>query len=192
MNARRRIIRKPFYISEPSLAHCDSFVSFNFEQSGPDFFACKVAFVIVENCHIVKEKEYLIQPPGNEFHSFFSLAHGVSPDITKHMWAFDKLWPILRSYLRGKFVIAHTLRSELEILRKSLQHYGLSGVQVRNTLCTAELYSNNTIYNIASVLNLETDDCSKTLLEARLCALAYIRYLQDGDIHPLLRCKMRL
>ena len=55
-----------------------------------------------------------------------------------------------------------------------------------------QINHNNTIYNIASVLNLETDDCSKTLLEARLCALAYIRYLQDGDIHPLLRCKMRL
>lgn len=180
----------PVYISEPELMESNSFVSFNFEQACPDYFACKVAFVVVENGSIVKEKEYLIQPPNNDYHSSFSICHGVTAEDTRRLWQFDKLWPILRSYLRDKFIIAHTLRSELQILNKSLRFYGLRGVRIKNSLCTAELYSHNTIYDIARVLGLNYDKCSSTLLEARLCALSYLKYLDTREIPLELQTKI--
>lgn len=104
-----------------------NFVAIDFETANNSRnSACSLAAVTVENGEIVKKAYSLIKPPQLQFDPRCVDIHGIEPEMVLEKPTFAELWPaIYENHLKGKIVIAHNAKFDMEVLRATLQHYDL-------------------------------------------------------------------
>ncbi len=94
---------------------------------------------MIEDCILVEERAWLIQPPGNYFELVNTRIHGIDEDLVACEPEFDELWPQIEPYLRGATLLAHNASFDIGVLRASLQRYELEAPLVPGYLCTVTM-----------------------------------------------------
>jgi DNA polymerase-3 subunit epsilon len=74
-----------------------NFVAIDFETATHKQMPCQLGLVVVRNGRIVEEKQWLIKPPGNEYHALHMCLHGIRPEDTESSPEFDELWDEIKS-----------------------------------------------------------------------------------------------
>lgn len=87
---------------------------------------CALGICIVRDNKIVERKEWLIQPPNNEYNVINSRIHGITADKTINSPTFPEIWDEINNILKGNYIIAHNgISFDFSVLTKTLEHYNL-------------------------------------------------------------------
>ena len=82
------------------------FVAIDFETSNNNHSICSVAIVVVKDCNIIEEKEWLVKPSSPIFESRNISVHGISYETVKNAPMFPEVWEELKYYLKMKLSLA--------------------------------------------------------------------------------------
>ena len=155
-----------------------NFTAIDFETAhGQPWSICQVGLVVVEQGVIVKELEFLVQPPGNEYHWGNTRVHGISRKTTAAAPLFPEVWPELQPYIAGKHVVAHNALFDCTCLRQTLSFYRLEPVSFRQH-CTVKIYKKN-LAALCRQYGISLNH-HNALSDARACALLFLQHLQHS------------
>lgn len=87
--------------------------------------ACALGIAIGEGGRVVHTRAWLIRPPEMRFAPFNIGIHGIGPKDVADAPEFSDLWPVLRTYLDGRPVVAHNAGFDISVLRNTLNVYGI-------------------------------------------------------------------
>ena len=87
--------------------------------------ACSLGLVHVINGQIAEKKQWLIQPPHNDYNSFNTEIHGITPEMTENSPTFGELWNNISQYFSGKTLVAHNASFDMSVLRATLNYYNI-------------------------------------------------------------------
>ncbi|WP_282126339.1 exonuclease domain-containing protein [Marinifilum flexuosum] len=155
-----------------------TFTAIDFETAqGPRTSICQVGIVRVVNNVIAERYSILVQPPQNKYQQGNIGVHGITPEMTKDLDTFDKVWPKIKHFFDNQLLVAHNMSFDEDVLIKTLQYYNID-LPTYKTECTfeklgkglAELCEENKI-------NLNHHD---GLSDAEACAILYLKY---HDLH---------
>lgn len=168
----------------------NSFVAIDFETATADRMACQLGLVVVEDLKIIKEKNFLIQPPDNYYDFNCTRIHGIDSSVTAASPTFDNIWDEIKSLLEGQVVIAHNCSFDKSVLNKALDYYGLPEFKPAEYKCTMKIYGGNSLTNVCKHLDIPLDFHHDAICDARACAIAYIKYLETGSVPDILATKI--
>ncbi len=118
-----------------------NFVALDFETANESKnSAISLAVVTVENGRITKRGYSLIKPPVMQFSQhFIDDIHGIQPEEVLNKPTFDQLWPaIYNNHLKGKLLVAHNAKFDIDVLRATLDHYNFEWPDLEYT-CTVRI-----------------------------------------------------
>jgi DNA polymerase III subunit epsilon len=101
------------------------FISIDFETATPQRDSpCEIGVTVVRGRQLVETRSWLIKPLYYPHFNPFNVAvHGIRPADVKDQPDFRELWPELKPYLEGQFLIAHNASFDMSVLRKTLATY---------------------------------------------------------------------
>lgn len=103
------------------------FVAVDVEWATRDQMICQIGVAVVRNGEIRETRQWLIQPPDNEYDETLFRNHHVRPEMTETAPTLEQLWPEIRPYLLTGQIWAHNaICAEMPAFRKSLGEYGIS------------------------------------------------------------------
>lgn len=146
-----------------------SFVAIDFETATVSKMACQLGIVNVENGIITNKKEFLIQPPNNQYDIQNIVVHNISPDMTAKAPTFDKLWPEIKDILNQKTIVAHNADFDIDVLRKNIEYYDLPPIKFHQ-LCTCKLLGYATLTSACKHFGIEIPCHHKAIDDAEACA----------------------
>ena len=158
-----------------------NFTAIDFETAhGQSWSICQVGLVVVENGEIVKEFDFLVQPPGNQYHWGNTRVHGISRKTTANAPFFPEIWPQIKPYLDDRNIVAHNAPFDCGCLQKTLGYYRLPEISFR-PYCTVKIYKKN----LAALCQLHgiALEHHNALSDARACALLFLKHLQNKAQH---------
>lgn len=98
-----------------------NFVSIDLETATSDRSSiCQIGITVVERGEITKSRSWLVRPEDNEYDSWNSWIHGITPSKTKDSPSFPEVWPKVQPYLQNKIVVAHNTSFDMYALRDAL------------------------------------------------------------------------
>lgn len=100
--------------------------------------ACAVGIVIVEDGSITAEHEWLIRPPGNEYHVGNVGIHGIHPADTEHAADFDDVWGEAVEVIGDRLLVAHNASFDMGVIRGGCQRWNVP-VPEYEYVCTVQL-----------------------------------------------------
>ncbi len=99
-----------------------TFAAIDFETAtGSRDSACAVGAVVVDDGRVVKQGEWLIQPPGNRYDRFNISIHNIKPDQTQDAARFDDVWPLVSELVGDRLLVAHNAAFDISVLRHSAE-----------------------------------------------------------------------
>ena len=155
-----------------------TFVAIDCETATTDRMICELGVVVVENGSIVKEADYLIQPPDNRFDAVTIRVHKITPKKTENSPTFEKVWPEIRKLLIGKELIAHNAAFDSDAINKNLCHYGLPQLYTVY-LCTSKMLGKIDLASACAFYGIDMGFHHNALDDARACALLRLAYLNN-------------
>lgn len=116
------------------------FVALDFETANKyKNSACSLAVITVENGQITKKTYSLIKPPFMSFDPECIEIHGIEPKEVLNEKTFDQLWPaIYENHLKGKIMIAHNAKFDMNVLRATLDYYKIPWPELEYA-CTVKI-----------------------------------------------------
>lgn len=141
MTFLERLFRpEPIAAIPPDFSKAD-FVVIDFETAtAKRNSACAIGMVACKDYQISGTYKQLLKPPGNEYLSFNTQLHGISPSQTKRSPTMADLYNnglsgILDSEVQ---LVAHNASFDLSVLRESLNHYDIDIPWIK-AMCTVEI-----------------------------------------------------
>lgn len=117
-----------------------NFVSIDFEIMTPErTSACAVGLVVVLDGVISMKFYSLIKPIPDGRTRLNTYIHGITPAMVENAPTFDMLFPHLRELIGDLPIVCHNRNMDINVLRDCMCHYGLTGIDVDNNICTYEL-----------------------------------------------------
>src|SRR5688572_11683011 len=99
--------------------------------------ACAVGAVRVEHGRIVERYYRLVRPWSERFE--YTALHGIAWADVRGAPSFDRVWPELRSLLRGvDFVVAHNASFDMAVLAASCERAGVRPLPPMRVKCTLQ------------------------------------------------------
>ena len=161
--------------------HCkmDNFTAIDFETAqGYRWSICQVGLVRVVNGIITDEISLLVQPPNNYYWERFIDIHGITPEMTKNIPAFDQVWHKIEPYIKEQIVVAHNgLAFDFPVLNKTLAYYGMQTPEYEKQ-CTYRIFKDN-LASICRKYNIPLNH-HDALSDAKACAELYLMHLQNS------------
>jgi len=105
--------------------------------------ACAVAIITVAEGQVTDQYYRLIQPPGNAYWGQNIDVHGIRPSDTLSAPTFLEVYPEIRERLLGRTVVAHNESFDRDVLRRTMEHYGLDPFELSladRWECTCRIY----------------------------------------------------
>lgn len=116
-----------------------NFTSIDFETANANRnSACSVAVVVIENGRMTDSYNTLIRPPEMNFEEGNIKIHGITPEMVENAPNFAQIWPVLRTYLDNRIVIAHNSFFDMGVLRSCIWQYHLPKPHF-TTACTVQI-----------------------------------------------------
>lgn len=153
----------------------NAFTAIDFETAtGSRNSICQVGLVRVMGGKVVDQVNVLVRPPRNEYNSFNTQIHGITPSMTAQALPFDKVWPALEHYIAGQHLVAHNMGFDQSCLEQTLTHYGIA-VPRYTTHCTYKLYRKK-LSLLCQVHNIQLNH-HDALSDALACAQLFWMHL---------------
>lgn len=153
-----------------------SFTAIDFETATASRMACQLGLVVVENGEIVKEKEYLFQPPENRYDEMCMKVHKITPAMTAGSPTFEELWPEIAPDLDGKNIAAHNLAFDMDVLKRNLEHYQIPMISIASSFCTCNDIGQVTLPYACKHFGIPLEKHHNALDDARACAKLALAY----------------
>lgn len=83
--------------------------------------ACSIALVSVKDGKIVDTFYSLIRPDILHFDKENIALHGITEDMVKNKPYFYELWPLIKEKIKGKTLVAHYAKFDMEVLADTLE-----------------------------------------------------------------------
>ena len=83
--------------------------------------ACSIALVSVKDGQIVDTFYSLIRPDILHFDKENIALHGITEDMVKSKPYFYELWPLIKEKIKGKTLVAHYAKFDMEVLADTLE-----------------------------------------------------------------------
>ena len=100
--------------------------------------ACSIALVSVKDGKIVDTFYSLIRPDILHFDKENTALHGITEDMVKSKPYFYELWPLIKEKIKGKTLVAHYAKFDMEVLADTLESNDLPFPSCQ-VLCTCVL-----------------------------------------------------
>jgi len=101
------------------------FAAIDFETAtGSRDSACSLGVCVVDDARVVDIREWLIQPPGNEYNAFNTQLHGIGPEQTADEPDFGQVIDMAMDYVDGLPLVAHNASFDMSVLRSGLDSCG--------------------------------------------------------------------
>lgn len=114
------------------------FVAIDFEAADA-YIPCSLGIAVVNDSEIVERRHWLIKPICYPyFHFYAQKIHGIHKEDVMKEPGFDVLWKEIKPYLEGRTIVAHNASFDINVLRKTLKHYGIPKPEGRY-LCTYQI-----------------------------------------------------
>lgn len=97
---------------------------------------CSIAIINKVNGK-TKFKQNLYVNPESRFDDLNMQIHGITPKMVENAPTFNEVWESVSKYFLNSIIVGHNVGSDLAILSKTLQHYGLN----LNTLSFIDTYT---------------------------------------------------
>ncbi len=127
--------------------------------------------------------------------------HGIHKEDVENKPEFNQLWHEIEPYLYDKIIIAHNASFDINVLRKTLLHYGIPKPKARY-ICTYQLsrivWKESTKFSLDHLCNQEniTLNHHKAESDAEACARLFLReaeILEANNFYELKqKTKLRL
>ncbi len=141
---------------------------------------CQVGLVRVEKGIIVKELDFLVRPPNNEYHWGNTRVHGIRKDDTENVPTFDCLWHEIQPFISYELLVAHNAQFDVSCLKETLRFYNLD-IPFFDAACTVKIYKRNLKF-LSDLYQIPLQH-HNALSDARACAKLYQMYL-EGIVDP--------
>ncbi len=161
------------------------FVTIDFETATPQRDSpCEVGVTVVRNKRIVETRSWLIKPlyyPN--FNSFNVAVHGIRPFDVKDQPDFRELWPVLKPYLDGQFLIAHNASFDMSVLRKTLATYNIPVPEARYSCSlkfSKNIWKGMNKYDLKTLCNMHRIDFlhHRAASDAHACAALSLKAIE--------------
>ena len=97
-----------------------NFLAIDFETANSSRASiCSIGIVIVEN-GLIKEEIHTYIDPQDEFTYFNTVIHGITEDMVQGAPTFEAYWPVLKSMIENKVLIAHNASFDMSAMRYAL------------------------------------------------------------------------
>ncbi len=170
----------------PSLPTAHTFTAIDFETAhGKMWSICQVGLVRVENGQIVKELDFLVRPPQNEYHWGNSRVHRIYAKDTLSAPSFKDIWHHIAPYIDQQHVVAHNASFDCNCLNATLDYYHLPHPSFHRH-CTVNIYKHNLAFLCAQYgIPLQHHNA---LSDARACAQLFQMYLRSqSELLPVVK-----
>jgi DNA polymerase-3 subunit epsilon len=105
----------------------DRWVAIDFETATSErCSACSLGLAVIENGIIVDTRSWLIRPPANAYDWRNTSIHGISAQHTEFEPGYDELYPAIRRFLEGEYLLAHSAAFDVSVLRALHSRYGIA------------------------------------------------------------------
>ena len=167
-----------------------NFIAIDFETANfKRQSVCSVGLAIVENFKVVKTVNKLIKPTPNYYERINMSIHGIRPEMTENVLAFDELWPEIKPYLENNHIVAHNASFDFSALRYVLDSYEIEYPRL-NYYCSMQIskkiypglvnYQLPTVCKHLQIDNLNHHDATS---DAVACANILIQICQQNQIN---------
>lgn len=170
----RYTIKEDKFPSEFNLS--PNFVAIDFETvlQNKTHYPCQLGIVVVKDCKIVEEMNYLIQPPGNKFDSQTMRVHHITPEMTADKPEFPEIWEDIKEYFTDCFLVAHNLRFDGSVLYNALTKYNIERPVIRNYACTMIMNNHQSLDEVCEMYDVTLENHHDGLADAKACAEIFI------------------
>lgn len=152
------------------------FVAVDFETAKA-LNPCQIGMAIVRNGEIVQTINHLIQPIDNEYQRQAVAIHHITPKMTESEPSFPEVWEKIKAYFEDVYIVAHNADFDINVLRATLDHYGLEYPHIAGYICTCDLNNHESLelacarYGISLAKHHDGED------DAINCAKLYLAYV---------------
>lgn len=117
-----------------------NFVAVDFETMTAELTsACAVGLVKVINGHVQQQFYSLINPIPDGRDALNTAVHGITLDMVADAPTFKQLFPLLKSFINDMPIVCHNKGVDINIMRRCMEHYALTGIDPNNNYCTFEM-----------------------------------------------------
>lgn len=172
------------------------FVSIDFETADK-YIPCSLGLTVVENSQVVCTKNWLIKPICFPyFHFYAQRIHGIHKEDVENQPEFNALWQEISPFLENKIILAHNASFDINVLRKTLLHYGLSKPNSKY-LCTYQLarvvWNQSEKFSLDFLCNQEHISLNhhKAESDAEACARLFLRQAEILGVENFTQLKQK-
>lgn len=149
---------------------------------------CEIGITVVRNSEIISSKSWLVKPPNNEYDSFNTYIHKITPAMTKHSPSFSIVWKEVLPFLEENVVVAHNTGFDMYALRDALLEndipfpkfdYYCSYRIARYAIDNCYSYS---LPNVCEALGINLDSHHRAEADSKACAEVFIKCIQKTAI----------
>ncbi|GAB6120973.1 exonuclease domain-containing protein [Dysgonomonas termitidis] len=161
-----------------------NFTAIDFETAYGQKHACALGLVVVRNGRIVEEKEFLIQPPGNEITVNCQRIHRITPDMTRNAPTFAGLWPEIKQYFERQVIVHHSDGFDERILLQEFDFYNITPCRFLSMVSTMNLFDDRysrSLENLCRAFDIPMENHHNALSDAKCCTGIFLRYLNGEN-----------
>lgn len=174
-----------------------NFIAMDFETAnGKRYSACSLALTVVRHNQITDEFYSLINPQ-MPFSWRNTQVHGIHEADVQNAPLFPEIWEQIQEfYLPDKLVIAHNASFDNNVLKSTLEHYGLtvptylSLDTLRTSRKLLPQLDNHKLNTVAAALHVDLHHHHNALDDAQACANILIQQAQQygrQKLEPFIR-----
>lgn len=166
-----------------------NFIAIDFETATSQRASvCEIGICVVRNARVAETRSWLVRPKDNRYQYWNIQVHGIKPDHTEKAPDFPTVWKeIEQTYLKEiNTLVAHNVAFDRSCLHHSADMYQLALPDLK-WICS--LQNAKKIYNfgcnsldyLCNQLGIEKGRHHRAGDDAKMCALLYLRELEDSQ-----------
>ena len=157
-----------------------NFVAIDFETMTAELTsACAIGLVKVINGNIQQEFYSLINPIPDGRVQNNSHVHGITPEMVADAPTFEQLFLTLQSFIKDLPIVCHNRGADINIMRRCMDYYGLTGIDASNNYCTFEM-TGQSLTACCKQYGIPMGEHHNALDDALACAKVFLAC--QGDI----------
>ena len=146
---------------------------------------CSIALINKVNGK-TRFKQNLYVNPEARFDDLNMQIHGITPIMVEKAPKFNEIWDNISKYFLNSIIVGHNVQSDLAIISKTLQHYGLNlnTISYIDTYSLAKKYINSDSYKLSDLTkNFDYKGQSHDALSDCVdCENLLYKIIEDNDI----------
>lgn len=165
----------------------NDFVAIDFEtMTSIHTSACAIGMVKVIDGEIVQQYYTLINPIRDLYtdEERCRRIHGISLESAEKALPFDEIFEDIRSFIGGLKLVCHNKSADMNILRSTMEAYGLEGIDTSNVVCTYEL-TGLSLSQCCEKYGIPETNHHNALWDAEACAHVYLELHGKPIVPPI-------